>query len=154
MCVFLTLFCINLLTKGDISMFLTKVVPSVSNWQVALTRSYSCQSWSNLQSIFRRFYSSQLPTSKESGWQGFAYNAKKFQMQPPLSPAEVAHGKNIVEVKKACERMERKFEDVVASNQELRGDIQRFNKLPRGKPRGIESKIVATDQYPLYCLDS
>jgi len=28
------------------------------------------------------------------------------------------------------------------------------DKLPRGKPRGIESKIVATDQYPLYCLDS
>jgi len=32
--------------------------------------------------------------------------------------------------------------------------FERCNKLPRGKPRGIESKIVATDQYPLYCLDS
>lgn len=107
-------------------MYLTKVVSGANLWQVTLTRSYSRQLWPNLQSISRRFYSSQLPTSGELGWQGFVYNAKKFQIQPPLSPAELAYGKNVVEVKHACERMEKKFEDVVASNEELRRDLQRF----------------------------
>lgn len=109
-------------------MFLTKMLPSISRCQFAITKPYSGQSWTNLQPLFRRF-SSQLPTSEESGWQGFVYNAKKLQMQPPLSPAEVAYGKNIVEVTKACARMEKQIEAMVASNQELRGDIQRFIKV-------------------------
>lgn len=102
---------------------LTKIGPC---WPSIFKRAYFHQTWPNLHSITKSFYSSQLPTPGEPGWKGFVDNVQKFQMRPSLSPAELAHGQEVIEVKHACEKMEKKFEEVITSNTVLKGDLQRL----------------------------
>ena len=71
---------------------------------------------------------SQLPFPGESGWSRFIANVEYDKAQHPISPAELRHGKRIIELEQRVAQMEKilsKIKNVIESIPDPKTPIQK-----------------------------
>lgn len=82
--------------------------------------------------IFRRWNTSQttgvappqLPVMGELSWPHLKDNVVKVLKQPPLSPADFKMGKELADLRREFDRMQKIFSDSISSNEALRKDVK------------------------------